>query len=103
MANNIDLGQHQRLDDARDLYLRLRKALVEAIDSLESPGGDSADVKQNRMGIVKLHLAQLQRLQDLERDLDKLGRRPAAIELDLDSARQEIRERLAKLRDARRN
>lgn len=82
----------QSLEIYRDLSLALRGHII-ALREGAVAGGDDA---KKRDDLIKSHQAALSRVLDIEVGLGKRTQaRGGGVELDLDAARAEIRERLA--------
>ena len=87
-----------RLDEARMVYGQIFRALQVSLKKLEA-GDDSPTEVRNRSDLFRSHLRQLQTVFELEGSLEKLGQGHFVTRLDLDAARDEIRERLARIRE----
>ena len=89
------------LATAKFTYRMLAMALQDAIVRLKE-GHENREGAQSREAVVKSHMKSLQQIIDLEVDLAKrsktvLPSKTAGHEIDFDQAREEIRQRLAKL------
>lgn len=87
----------QRLAKARAVYERIFRALQASLDQLES-GGDNKEAARERSALFNAHLKQFQSVFEIEGSLGKFGTSAGTARIDLDAARNEIRERLARIR-----
>ena len=87
------------LSDARFAYRELARKLREAILHMNAAEAGSADIK-TLTDLARAHHKQLYQVLEMEAEVAKRSdtvRSPFGNELDLDAARREIGERLAKL------
>jgi len=97
-SNDGDAHARSRLDKARLVYCEIFRALQESLATLRD-GEDSTTEARSREGLLKSHLKQLQTVFDIEGSLEEFGHRQTVTRLDLDAARDEIRQRLARIRE----
>ena len=89
----------RRLAMARELYRELSEALRASILRIRD-GSDSATEIRARQDLCRQHMKQLQSVLEIEGQLETHGQaNPGAIVLDLEAARAEIHDRLARYRD----
>ncbi|MSU88995.1 hypothetical protein GE300_05065 [Rhodobacteraceae bacterium 2CG4] len=87
-----------RLGAARAVYGRIFRALQDSLSRLES-GEETAAEARHRQDLFRAHIKQLQSVFEIEGSIDTLGNTIAAGRIDLEAARNEIRDRLARLRE----
>ncbi|MEM8786755.1 MAG: hypothetical protein AAGE76_00680 [Pseudomonadota bacterium] len=92
-------GDPERLEQARAVYGALFRALRASLDKLEA-GDESVGDAKHRQDLYRAHLRQFQQVFEIEGSLGT-GSTQGAGAIDLDAARDEIRQRLARIRDRR--
>ena len=107
MTDHSDDLAHARemLSDAMFAYRAMARELRATIERLSESALDP-DEARKRNEILKSHQRQLFQVIEMEADLARRsktdrGTRPARSEIDLDAARDEIRQRLSRLAQAR--
>lgn len=93
-----DADAQARLESARAVYASIFRALQTSLARLESAEDTPGDAR-HRQELYRAHLKQLQHVFEIEGALDTYGSKGAPGALDLDAARSEIRERLARIRE----
>ncbi|NNU81899.1 hypothetical protein HMH01_15790 [Halovulum dunhuangense] len=89
-----DAATALRLEQAREVYASLFKALQASVRKLETDEENGSDAR-HRQELYRAHIKQLQTVFELEGSLGTYGTNAASRRLDLDAARAEIRQRLA--------
>ena len=92
----------ERLKNARAVYARIFRALQASLGRLEADEDTVAEAR-HRQDLYRQHLRQLQTVFEIEGSIGTFGISAGAARIDLDAARDEIRERLARIRDGRRD
>ena len=103
MTNQAPEGDDERADrlaKARAVYAHIFRALQASLAKLEADEDTAAEAR-NRQELYRQHLKQLQAVFEIEGSLGTFGISAGAARIDLDAARDEIRERLARIRGAR--
>jgi len=90
----------RRLRDAQRLYRRWTKTLTVYLEALEAETPSEPAAASKHQTALTSHYKTLERLSELERDLDGRLETQGAVTLDLAAARSEILGRLAKRDDA---
>lgn len=88
----------ERLEKARIVYAEIFRALQASVQKLHEEGDTVADAR-HRQDLYRQHLKQLQSVFEIEGSLGTLGSSAAGNRIDLDAARTEIRDRLARIRE----
>ena len=91
----------RRLRDAQRLYRRWTKTLTVYLRTLEAETPSEPAAAGKHQAALASHYKTLERLSELERDIDGRLEPIDGVTLDLDAARSEILDRLARLDDAR--
>lgn len=95
-----EAGAAERLAKAREVYAWVFRALQDSLKTLES-GDDTLGDAKTRDALFRQHVKQLQMVFEIEGSLDEHGNKTGAGRIDLDAARAEIRERLARISEHR--
>ena len=99
-TSSEDAADADMIADARFLYRELTAAIRAALQNIPKPVGDDTALKSWEEKI-KSHHRQLQQVLNMEADIAKrtksIGVPGAGSELDLDAAKREISERLARI------
>jgi len=90
----------ERLENARAVYARIFRALQVSLGKLEADE-DTVGEARNRQDLYRQHLRQLQAVFEIEGSLGTIGISAGVARIDLDAARDEIRGRLARIRERR--
>lgn len=88
----------ERLEKARAVYARIYRALQASLSRLEADE-DSVAEARSRQDLYRQHLKQLQAVFEIEGSIGTFGISAGAARIDLEAARREIRERLARIRE----
>ncbi|MHA3916113.1 hypothetical protein [Halovulum sp. GXIMD14793] len=88
-------GSAEKLAKAREVYAWVFKALQTSLKTLED-GTETLGDSKTRDALFRQHVKQLQMVSEIEGSLDEHSNKTGAGSIDLDAARTEIRERLAR-------